>query len=141
MEAPHDTASIAEWEQTREQWGRTRVSDGVKRENEQLYLPVAEIEVVVEAPGVEIGDVASALPAVPAVAADILELAVVPPATVLPPAMVELADAVALAGQLAADGKFTFTLCRVVVSTLGICISQAQPNVIADSRRSDLRIT
>ena len=55
------------------------------------------------------------------VAEDALEAAVVPPvlATVFPSATAELAAAVALAeaGQLAAEGSSTWTLC-VVVSVL-----------------------
>ena len=51
-----------------------------------------------------------------------LEPVLVPLATVFPPAEAELAAAVALAeaGQDAADGNFTLTLCTVVVSKMKV---------------------
>ena len=74
--------------------------------------------VVVESPELELEDVASAADTAPSVALDTLEIALVSPATVFVPAMAELGATVALAevGQLAADGNFTLTLCRIVVS-------------------------
>ena len=73
---------------------------------------------VVESPELELEDVASAPDTAPFAASDTLEIALVSPATVFVPAIAELGAAVALAeaGQLAADGNFTLTLCRIVVS-------------------------
>lgn len=83
-----------------------------------MYVPVADVGVLADAPEIEPEDVASAPETVPVVAADTLEVAVDSPATELPPAVAELAVAVAPAeaGQLAADGNFTLTLCRILVS-------------------------
>ena len=80
-----------------------------RRKNGRFHLPVAVEED--EDPELELGDVVE--PAL-VIAADRLEVAVVWPATVLPPAMAELAAPVAPAeaGQLAADGNFTLTLCK-----------------------------
>ena len=73
---------------------------------------------VVESPELELEDVAWAPDTAPFEEPDTLEIALVSPATVFAPAMAELDAAVALAeaGQLAADGNFTLTLCRIVVS-------------------------
>lgn len=73
---------------------------------------------ITDAPEIEPEVVATAPETVSVVAADTLEVAVDSPATELPPAMVGLAVAVAPAeaGQLAADGSFTLTLCRILVS-------------------------
>ena len=74
--------------------------------------------VVAESPELGLEGVASAPDTVPFVGPDTLEIALVWPATVLAPATAELGAAVALAeaGQLAADGNFTLTLCRIVVN-------------------------
>lgn len=89
-----------------------------KKEQENLYLPVADVGVLADAPEAEPEDIATALETLPVVAADTLDVAVDSPATELSPAMAELAVAVAPAeaGQLAADGNFTLTLCRVLIS-------------------------
>ena len=88
------------------------------RGEEQFYSPVAEAVVVVESFELELGDVAAAPDTAAFVALDTLEIALVSPATVFAPAIAELGAVVALAeaGQLAADGNFTLTLCRIVVS-------------------------
>ena len=88
------------------------------KEEEYFYLPVAEVVVVVGSPELELEDVAWSPDTATFVAPDTLEIALVSPATVFTPTMVELGAAVALAeaGQLAADGNFTLTLCRTVVS-------------------------
>ena len=73
---------------------------------------------VAGSPELELEDVAWALDTASFVVPDTLETALVSPATVLAPAMAELGAAVALAeaGQLAADGNVTLTLCRIVVN-------------------------
>ena len=74
---------------------------------------------VAGSPELELEDVAWAPETAPFVVPDTLETALVSPATVLAPAVAELdgaAVALAEAGQLAADGNFTLTLCRIVVS-------------------------
>lgn len=73
---------------------------------------------VVGYPELELEGVAWAPDTAPFVAPDTLEIALVSPATLFAPTMAELGAAVALAeaGQLAADGNFTLTLCRTVVS-------------------------
>ena len=90
-------------------------------------MPGEEVVLVVEDPDVELEEVVSVPETALAVAADMLtvaadtlELLVVPLATVSPPAEAELAAAVAPAeaGQDAADGNFTLTLCTIVVSKL-----------------------
>lgn len=70
----------------------------------------------------ELEDVISAPETSLVVAADTLEVAAVPPEAVFAPAIGELAAAVAPAeaGQLAADGNFMLTLCRLVVSNLRV---------------------
>lgn len=92
---------------------------GIQKKYENNHSPVAA-EVVVEASEAELEDVVSAPETALVVAADALEAAVLSPAlaTLFPPATVELAAAVVLAeaGQLAADGSFTLTLYRILVS-------------------------
>ena len=97
----------------KERWLKTSRSER-RKEEENIYSPVAEVAVAVEA--VEAPE--AELEVVPETALAVE--AVVPPAlaaTVLP-AVAELAATVALAeaGQEAADGNFTLTLCKFVVS-------------------------
>lgn len=105
-------AITARYQEIRGRFGKV----GEKRE--KIDLPVAEVGVVVDTPEREPEVVATAPETVPVVAPDTLEVAVDSPATELPPAMAGLAVAVAPveAGQLAADGSFTLTLCRILVS-------------------------
>ena len=108
---------------------------------EYFYLPVAEVVVVVRSPELELEDVAWSPDTATFVAADTLEIALVSPARVFAPAMAELGAAVALAeaGQLAADGNFTLTLCRTVISNLiSLHFIDAGKQIFKDSRITQL---
>lgn len=93
------------------------------KETRENNSPVAEVE----APAAEIEDIDSAPEAALFAGADALEAAVASPAlaAVFPPATTELAAAVAPveAGQDAADGNATLTLCRIIVNLSTFCIS------------------
>lgn len=85
------------------------------------HSPVADV-LVVEPPVAELDDVVSAPETALVVTADAV---VLPPAlaALLPPPTAELTAAVALAdaGQLAADGSFTLTLYKMIVSGSSFC--------------------
>lgn len=130
MPLPRKAASIA----------RTGPEHRSQEQAKNMYSPVAVFEV----PEVNPEDVDSVPETALAVAADAPEAAVAPPAlaTVPAPAMAELAAAVTLAdtGQLAADGNFTLTLCRVTVNNLGFVDSQSGELSLRFLGAKDLRI-